>query len=332
MRTYYGIDAFEPPSNGSSVTIGTFDGVHLGHRSLIGRAFAEANAHSAASAVVTWDRHPAATLRPNRLPPLLCSPERKIELLSGLGPDVLAVIPFDTELSRWPAERFVEEALVAGLGARAVVVGAGWRFGKGAGGNVELLTQMGKEHGFDVIEMQLEHFEGEPISSTRVRRAITAGDLDGAAGLLGRRFDLDGVVVHGDDRGKSLGFPTANVSLPPELAHPPRGVYAGRARVGGDATMLPPEETDGGAPRGWYPAAVNIGVNPTFGGDPSVNPARVEAYLVGLDTDIYGAELRIELWTRLRDEERFDSAESLIRQMHKDVERTRDLIGDPLAG
>lgn len=327
MKTYYGIDTLEPPSNGAVATIGTFDGVHLGHQALIARAFSEAADRGASSAIVTWDRHPAATLRPDKMPPLLCSPERKIELLSERGTDILAVVPFDDELSQWPAERFVEDVLVRGLAVRCVVVGEDWRFGKGRTGNVELLTEMGKSLGFDVVGMGLQEAGDEPVTSSRIRKLTGAGDLDGAAALLGRRFDLDGVVVHGDDRGKSLGFPTANVALPPGLAHPPRGVYAGRARVGGDATMLPPEEGDP-APRGWYRAAVNIGVNPTFGGDPDVHPARVEAYLLDLDADIYGAELRVELWSRLRDEEKFDDADALIEQMHKDVEKTRELIGD----
>ncbi len=327
MKTFYGIDTLRPPADGSVITIGTFDGVHLGHRVLIARAISDASALGAASVIVTWDRHPAATLRPDKMPPLLCSPERKIELLAERGADVLAVLPFDEDLSQWPAERFVEDVLVAGLAAREVVVGEDWRFGKGAAGNVALLSEMGASLGFDVVGLGLERAGDEPVSSTRIRKLIAGGDLDGAAELLGRRFDLDGVVVHGDARGKSLGFPTANVELPAGVAHPPRGVYAGRARVGGDATMLPPEEGDP-APRGWYPAAVNIGVNPTFGGDPDVHPARVEAYLLGLDSDIYGAELRVELWSRLRDEEKFDSADDLIEQMHKDVEETRRVVED----
>lgn len=325
MKTYYGIDILEPPRDGTVITIGTFDGVHLGHRALIARAINEAADRGASSAVVSWDRHPAATLRPEKMPALLCSPERKVELLSERGQDILAVLPFDEELSQWSAERFVEDVLVRGLGARAVVVGENWRFGKGAAGNVQLLTEMGAGLGFDVVGMKLEESGDEPVSSSRIRRLIAEGDLDGAAALLGRRFDLDGVVVHGDDRGKSLGFPTANVELPPGLAHPPRGVYAGRARVGGDATMLPPEEGDP-VPRGWYRAAINIGVNPTFGGDPNVHPARVEAYLLDLDADIYGAELRVELWSRLRDEEKFANADDLVAQMHKDVEVTKDIV------
>jgi riboflavin kinase/FMN adenylyltransferase len=325
MKTYYGIDILEPPPDGTVITIGTFDGVHLGHRALIARAINEAADRGASSAVVSWDRHPAATLRPEKMPALLCSPERKVELLSERGQDILAVLPFDEELSQWSAERFVEDVLVRGLGARAVVVGENWRFGKGAAGNVQLLTEMGTGLGFDVVGMKLEGSGDEPVSSSRIRKLIAEGDLDGAAALLGRRFDLDGVVVHGDDRGKSLGFPTANVELPPGLAHPPRGVYAGRARVGGDATMLPPEEGDP-VPRGWYRAAVNIGVNPTFGGDPNVHPARVEAYLLDLDADIYGAELRVELWSRLRDEEKFPNVDDLVAQMHKDVEATKDIV------
>src|SRR5687768_11651200 len=210
MKTFYGVDTLEPPSRGSVITIGTFDGVHLGHRTLIARAISEAATRDTTSAIVTWDRHPAATLRPEKMPPLLCSPERKVEMLSECGADILAVLPFDEELSKWPAERFVEQVLVQGLAARLIVVGEDWRFGKGAAGTVELLKEMGSTSGFDVVGMTLERSEGEPVSSSRIRKLIAAGDLDGAAALLGRRFDLDGVVVHGDDRGKSLGFPTAN--------------------------------------------------------------------------------------------------------------------------
>ncbi len=312
MRTVVGVDSLEPPVEGSAITIGTFDGVHLGHRALIARTLAVASERGMASVIVTWDRHPAATLRPDKMPPMLTTPERKIELLSERGADLLVVLPFDEELSRWSPERFVSDVLVKGLGVKLIVVGKDWRFGRGAKGDVPLLRDLGAELGFEVDGVELEALGDSPVSSSRVRRAIGDGDMELARTLLGRPFDVDGVVVRGDDRGKALGYPTANVALPDELANPPRGVYAGRARVR----------------EAWHTAATNIGVNPTFGGDPATTRPRVETYLVDFAEDIYGESIRVELWRRLRDEQKFASAEALIDQMAADVAATRALI-DP---
>lgn len=310
MTTYVGLSSLEPPEQGSALTIGTFDGVHLGHRALIARTIAEARERGAASAIVTWDRHPAATLRPDKMPPLLTTPERKVELLSERGADALVVLPFDEELSQWSPEEFVGEVLVKGLGAKLVVVGEDWRFGRKARGDVTLLRELGRDLGFDVDGVDLESFGDAAVSSSRVRKAVVAGDVELAGELLGRSFDLDGVVVRGDDRGKGLGFPTANIGLAPELAHPARGVYAGRVRVRGS----------------WYTTATNVGVNPTFGGDPRTHPLRVESYLLDFSDDIYDEAIRVEFLHRLRDEVRFDSAADLIEQMKKDVEESRRLI------
>ncbi|MDQ3916063.1 MAG: bifunctional riboflavin kinase/FAD synthetase [Actinomycetota bacterium] len=302
-RIVVGIDALEPPEEGAAITIGTFDGVHLGHRALIARTIAEANQRGLASVVLTWDRHPAMTLRPDKAPPMLSSPERKIELLQETGADVIAVLPFDVPLSRRPPESFVEDVLVKGLGARLVLVGSGWRFGKGRAGTVELLEELGRDLGFEARGVELEEVSGEAASSSRVRKAITAGDLVLAERLLGRAFDLDGVVEHGDSRGAGLGFPTANLAIDPSIAAPPVGVYAGRARAGDS----------------WFPAATNVGVNPTFDGS---GPPRIESYLVGFDGDLYGRTLRVEFWERLRDERRFESAAALVEQIERDVAAT----------
>lgn len=310
MRTTVGLDALEPPEQGSAVTIGTFDGVHMGHRALIARTLERARADGLAAVAITWDRHPNQTLRPARVPALLTTPERKVELLSETDLDLLVVLPFDEELSRWPPERFAEDVLAQGLAARVVLVGQGWRFGHKARGDVDLLRSEGQRMGFDAKEVVLASIGGDAASSTRVREAIAMGDLEAARALLGRPFDIDGVVEHGDDRGRDLGFPTANVALDPAMALPPRGVYAGRALADDQ----------------WYAAAINVGVNPTFGGDPEKTPIRLEAYLLDFDADLYGKQIRVELWTRLRDERRFSSAEALIAQMHRDVAMTRDLI------
>ncbi|HEX2293987.1 MAG TPA: bifunctional riboflavin kinase/FAD synthetase [Actinomycetota bacterium] len=311
-----GIDALSPPDDGAAIAIGTFDGVHLGHRALIALTVAEARARGLTSVVLTWDRHPAATLRPDAAPPMLTSPERKIELLGETGADVVAVLPFDVPLSQRTPESFVEDVLVKGLGARLVLVGRGWRFGKGRAGTVELLEELGRDLGFEARGVELEEVGGEAASSSRVRSAVTSGDLETAERLLGRPFDLDGVVEHGDARGAGLGFPTANLAIDPTIAAPPVGVYAGRAR------HAPAARTQGGS---WFPAATNVGVNPTFGG---AGTPRIETYLVGFDGDLYGQSLRVEFWQRLRDEKRFDSVDELIAQMGRDVEATKALVAE----
>ena len=309
MRTLVGMDSLTPPPGGSAIAVGTFDGVHLGHRAAIAVAAAAARRLDATPVVVTWDRHPAETLRPEAAPPLVSSVERKIELLAETGADIVVVLPFDRELSQLSAERFVAEVLVARLGARSVSVGRGWRFGRGARGDVPLLARLGAENGFGVSDVPLTLSGGEPVSSTRIRALVAAGDMETARQLLGRPFDLTGVVERGDRRGTKLGYPTANLSLDPRLAAPPRGVYAGRTRALGR----------------WHLAAVNIGVNPTFGGDPRRAPSKVESHLLDFDADIYDQTVRVELWRRLRDELKFDSVEELVDRMAEDVSQTRSL-------
>lgn len=311
MKVTVGLENLEAPLEGSSVTIGTFDGVHLGHRSLIARAVEDASRRGTRSTAVTWDRHPLMTLRPEAAPPLLSSPERKNELLETTGVDQTAVIPFTKELSVWPPEQFVEDVLVNGLNTRAVFVGEGWRFGHQRAGDVDLLRKLGEENGFTADAIDLAAADGDTVSSSRIREAVARGDIALANRLLGRPFDLDGEVIHGDDRGSDLGFPTANLDLSPGYAHPARGVYAGRARVDGT----------------WFVAATNVGVNPTFGGDPEVTPVRVEAFLLDFAGDLYGRVLRVEFWDRLRDEMRFASVDELVAQMHRDVEATRSKVG-----
>ena len=310
MRTLVGIDALEPPRDGSAVTIGTFDGVHLGHRTLIARAIEDAGKQGASSVAVTWDRHPNETLRPERTPPLLTSSARKVELLGETGLDIVVVIPFDHELSQWSPERFVQEVLVEGLAARSVVVGFDWRFGHRAKGDVSLLSEMGGGLGFEVDGVELQEVGGEPVTSSRTRGVVEAGDMEEARMLLARPFDIDGLVVRGDQRGRTLGFPTANIEVDPRLIRPPMGVYAGVAHVNGDRKA----------------AAINVGVNPTFGGEPGTTPHRIEPYLLDFDGDLYGQTIRLEFWKRLRDELKFDSAEALVHQMEKDVDETRALV------
>jgi riboflavin kinase/FMN adenylyltransferase len=302
-----GLTALEPPAGGAVVTVGTFDGVHLGHRALISAAVSRARALGVAAVVVTWDRHPNETLRPGRVPAALTSRARKAELLESTGADVAAVLAFDEELSRWPPERFASDVLARGLGARCVVVGEGWRFGHRASGDAALLAQIGERLGFEVEVHALAHAHGGEISSSRVRAAIASGDVELAAQLLGRPHELEGRVIRGEQRGRALGYPTANLDVEPALARPARGVYAGEAVVADTKRA----------------AAVNVGYNPQFGGDPATDPLRIEVHLLEFDGDLYESVLRVGFLRRLRDEQTFSSVDALVAQIARDVDAVR---------
>jgi riboflavin kinase / FMN adenylyltransferase len=310
VKVYRGVAEAQGNILASAVTVGTLDGVHLGHRALLAQTIERARSQKAASIAITWDRHPSETLRPDHAPLLLSSLERKLELLEETGIDETLVLPFDAELSSWSPQRFVDTILVDCVRAKSVIVGSDWRFGHRAAGDVPLLIELGRTAGFEAEGIRLLEVAGGPVSSSRVRQAIANGDVALAGTLLGRAFDFDGMVVRGDDRGKSLGIPTANIPLGPRMVHPPRGVYAGRARAGGR----------------WHAAAINLGVNPTFGGDPGTSPPRIEAYLLDFEGDLYGQVLRVEFWRRLRDETKFASAQALIEQIERDVENTRRVV------
>ena len=302
--------ALPRPPQGAAIAVGTFDGVHLGHRALLAQTVAEASARGLAAVALTWDRHPAMTLRPQQAPPLITSQERKLELLRGQGLDEVAVLAFDRDLASWPPERFAADVLSSALGARIVLVGSNWRFGRGATGDPALLARLGAELGFEARMVALEPSEGEPVvSSTRIRAALKEGDVKRARALLARPFDFDGIVVHGDGRGALLGYPTANLDVDAALVRPAKGIYAGRCLLGDDT----------------YPAAVSIGVNPTFVTDEERPRVRIEAYLLDFSGDLYGRSLRLELHARLREELSFDSTAALVEQMDKDVEATRAL-------
>lgn len=292
-----------------AVAVGTFDGVHLGHRALIAATIEAAGRRDLASVAITWDRHPNVTLRPERIPPMLSSPARKLELLAAARLDKTVVVPFDREFSSWPPEKFAAVVLAETVRAEVVVIGEGWRFGHKATGDIDLLEKLGIELGFEVRTVTLTDVAGGPVSSSRVREAISLADLGLARILLGRPFDIDGTVTTGAGRGVELGFPTANLVTEEGLLIPPRGVYAGRACVAGI----------------WYATAVNVGVNPTFGGDPEKTPLQIEAFLLDFSGDLYGATVRVEFWERLRDERKFRSAGELVEQMRRDVEATREL-------
>ncbi|MHB8468129.1 MAG: bifunctional riboflavin kinase/FAD synthetase [Acidimicrobiales bacterium] len=293
------------PPEGTVVTIGAYDGVHIGHRRLIDEVRTLAKARGAASAVVTFDRHPALVVRPQSAPKLLTDLPTKLELLADTGVDYTVVIRFDEERAQEPADDFVRSVLVACINAQLVVVGHDFHFGHRREGNVALLRALGPELGFEVLGIDLFETDAEPISSTRIREALAAGDVVTATTLLGRPHQLRGEVVRGDARARELGFPTANVAVSDEMCLPADGVYAGWY-----------QRPDGGR----YRAAISIGSRPTFYADGAV---LVEAHLLDFVGDLYAEEARVEIEARLRGQVRFDSAESLVTEMHRDVERVR---------
>ena len=272
------------------VAVGTFDGVHLGHREVI----------RGNDTVLTFDPHPLTVIAPQAVPKLLDSPAIKRDLIAGLSVDELVTIPFDRDFASKSAEQFVEEVLVERLGATVVTVGENFRFGKGAKGDPELLQARSE---FETRVVPLVEVEGETVSSTHIRGLVAAGEVERAARFLGAPFMLDGEVVSGDRRGRDLGFPTANIVPPDHLAHPGHGVYAAWAHG--------------------HMAAVNVGVRPTF---ETGRGLLVEAYLIDFEGDLYGETLRIAFASRLRGERRFDSVDALVEQMRRDVEDARNVL------
>ena len=300
---------------GRAVTIGAFDGVHLGHQAVLQLVNDLARARALSSTVLTFDRHPAEVVRPGSAPKLLTTLDQKLELLEATGAvDECVVITFDEARSKEPAEQFVEELLAGILRARLVVVGADFHFGYRRHGDVPLLQRMGAELGFETIGLGLVAprdgasvgDDGTPYSSTRVRTLRASGDVEAAAAILGRPHEVRGVVEHGDERGRTLGFPTANVAVPERVCLPADGVYAGTF-IGAD-----------GVERA---AALSIGRRPTFYADAGM--LLLEAYLLDFDGDLYGQNVRVRFTTHLRRQERFDSVDELVAQMQRDVEAVR---------
>ncbi len=300
------------PASGTVVTIGAYDGVHLGHRALLARVRSMADQLDAAAAVVTFDRHPAGVVRPESAPKVLTDLDQKLELLATTGMDYAYVVRFDDARASESAEDFVRELLVDCLAARAVVVGHDFHFGNRRRGNVGLLQAMGAELGFDVLGVSLVADDGpgrEAVSSTRVRRLLVEGDAAGAAALLGRPHEVRGEVVAGDRRGRELGYPTANVVVPADILLPADGIYAGWYR-----------RPDGVV----HPAAISLGRRPTF--HPDAETAVLEAYLLDFAGDLYGEQAAVRFAARIRGEERFDSIDALVAQMDDDVTTTRALL------
>jgi riboflavin kinase/FMN adenylyltransferase len=290
----------------SAVAVGNFDGVHRGHQALVAAAVARAREAGGAAVVLTFDPHPARVLRPDAAPVALSTLAQKEELVTALGIDRLVALAFDERLAALSPAAFVREVLASMLGARHVVVGESFRFGHAREGDARTLEALGGREGFDVQVVPPVLHAGRPISSSRVREAIAAGDVGEAAQLLGRPYALDGRVVRGDGRGRTLGVPTANLRADDQLL-PARGVYAGRA-------LVPSGE--------WRTAVVNVGERPTFGGTGLV----VEAHLVDFAGDLYDARVRLSFHARLRGEERFQSAQALVERIQADVRAARELL------
>ena len=292
------------------VTIGNFDGVHRGHRAVL--ALAREVAGSGPVAVVTFDPHPLRVLRPDAAPAVLTPPARRAELLRAAGVDDVRTVAFTPEVAGWSPQRFVEQVLTGGLAARAVVVGENFRFGARAAGDVALLRALGERGDFVVVpaalaEVPLAGHDGERVSSSLVRRLVAAGDVAGAAELLGRPHRVSGPVVRGDQRGRELGYPTANLAVAAGAAVPADGIYASWLTVGGTR----------------HPAVTSIGTNPTFDG----TQRRVEAHVLGRDDlGLYGRTADLDLVARQRDTVRYDGVGPLLEQMARDVDRTRELL------
>ncbi len=313
MERWHGLTEVPPgwgAPGGCVVTVGFFDGVHLGHRRVVRRAVALARERGAAAVVLTFDPHPSEVVRPGTHPPLLSTAAHRADLMESLGVDAVLVLPFTLELSQLTPEQFVQQVLVDRLHAVAVVVGQNFRFGHRAAGTVETLAQLGAKYGFTAEGLALaapEDGATERFSSTDVRKMVLAGDVETAALRLGRPHRVEGTVVRGAQRGREMGFPTANLDSPPHTAIPADGVYAGWLVVDGEP----------------LPAAVSVGTNPTFDG----TARTVEAYAIGrTDLELYGRHVAVDFLARLRGQEKFDSMESLVKRMNQDVEDASVLI------
>lgn len=309
MRVYRRIEE-RPPGAPAAWTIGNFDGVHLGHRHIVERLRSEAARSGVPAWALTFDPHPVAVLRPDQPLSLLTSIERRLELLEALGLDGILVTPFDARLSRLAPDAFGASLLAGTLGARGVVVGSNFRFGARRVGDIGLLEQLGAIHGFAVDAVEPVTVDGEVVSSTRVRAALARGDVADAARLLGRPHDAGGLVVEGQRRGRTLGFPTANLAEL-DASLPRDGVYA--CRVWWDGARQ-------------HRGVANLGVRPTVGAGRSV-----EVHVLDHDEDLYGRRIRVAFVARLRDERRFDGLEALQGQIARDVEQARAALrdGDP---
>lgn len=294
------------------ITIGAYDGVHLGHRAVIRQVRARAAELGALSVVVTFDRHPASIVRPESAPRMLTNPEQKIEQLRATGVDAVVVVPFDPEQAKETPVDFVTRVVVSTLRAQAVIVGSDFHFGHMRQGNVTLLREMGERHDFicePVVLIPRADGVNEPVSSTAIRRALAGGEIDSATRMLGRPYELRGTVVSGDQRGRTIGFPTANVQVPAGMCMPSDGVYAG-VYTRSDGTE--------------HTCAINLGRRPTFYDNQQYS--LLEAYLLDFSGDLYGEEASVRFEAFLRSEKQFGGIDELKEQLVKDIEHARTAV------
>ncbi len=306
MDIIVGIENIRRKFRNPVLTLGNFDGVHLGHQRIFRELKEEARKIDGEAIVFTFDPHPLKILAPQRCPPLITPFKKKLMLMERSGIDVLIVATFDQAFAGTRPEAFVKEILVAKIGARKILVGYNYNFGKDRQGNVEMLMRLGQKFGFEVKVIEAMKVNDIPVSSSKIRELIQDGKMGEAAQLLGRNYLLIGKVIWGADRGKRLGFPTANLEILNGL-YPKTGVYAVEV-IMGDKT---------------YPGVADVGYNPTFG----KNPLSVEVHILDFSQDIYGEEIQLVFLERLRDEEAFENPELLARQIRKDVDAARKIIG-----
>ncbi|WP_078877344.1 bifunctional riboflavin kinase/FAD synthetase [Streptomyces sp. 150FB] len=310
MQRWRGLEDIPQDWGRSVVTIGSYDGVHRGHQLIIGRTVERARELGLASVVVTFDPHPSEVVRPGSHPPLLAPHHRRAELMSGLGVDALLILPFTVDFSKLSPTDFIVKVLVDKLRARSVIEGPNFRFGHKAAGNVGVLSELGATYDYEVEVVDLyvtgEAGGGEPFSSTLTRRLVAEGDVAGAAEILGRPHQVEGVVVRGAQRGRELGYPTANVETLPHTAIPADGVYAGWLTAAGER----------------MPAAISVGTNPQFEG----TERTVEAYAIDrVGLDLYGLHVTVDFLAYVRGMEKFESIEGLLEAIADDVKQAREL-------
>ena len=299
----------ESKKHRSVVTIGAYDGVHRGHQAVIEQVRQQAEVLDARSVVVTFDRHPASIVRPESAPLLLTDIDQKLELLASTGLDATCIVKFDEDSSREAPSDFVKRVLVDGLSAKRVIIGEDFHFGYKRGGNVALLRELGPKFDFDVTPIELiSRGDGvdEPVSSTAIRRALAGGQVELATQLLGHHFEVRGVVVHGDERGRTIGFPTANIEVPNQICIPADGVYAG-VFVRQDGTI--------------HNCAINLGRRPTF--YEHADHSMLEAHLLDFSENLYGEKVKLTFTHFLRGERKFENIDALKMQLKLDIEQTR---------
>ncbi|MGA0116968.1 MAG: bifunctional riboflavin kinase/FAD synthetase [Ilumatobacteraceae bacterium] len=312
MRVISDLSVSPWPDQRAVVTIGAYDGVHLGHRAVIRQVRERAEELGALSVVVTFDRHPASVVRPDSAPRLLTTPEQKIELLSQTGVDAVVVVPFSAEQAKETPVDFVTRVLVNALRVQAVIVGSDFHFGHMRQGNITLLREMGERHDFTcepIVLVPRADGVNEPVSSTAIRRALAGGEIDSATRMLGRAHEVRGVVIEGDQRGRTIGFPTANVNIPSGMCLPADGVYAGIYRR--------PDGTE-------HLCAINLGRRPTFYANQDYS--LLEAYLLDFTGDLYGEEAAVQFVAFLRSEKQFGGLDELQEQLVKDIDSARAAV------